>query len=309
MSRRIGFRRARREATRRRSNRVDTRLDDRLRGRASPPGQRPACRRSRTSSPSSAANPRPGTRPTCLAILKLQSFLLPSNWDVELARLQDPARRRAGGDAGAGPGRRTTWPAEPNGPRAGSRHASPLPSRRTGRSINSPPTCAALQSLSPRGGGSNNWVISGSRTQSGKPILASDPHLAPSAPPPWYLMHVRTPEWEAAGAQFVGTPGFAIAHNGFAAWGVTAGLTDNTDLFIETLGADGKASARSRWHIRRVRGGPRSHPRQGPAGRDRGGARHAARPGDLAALSGHSRTPCRCARCGSIRCRSTGSSA
>ena len=53
-------------------------------------------------------------------------------------------------------------------------------------------------------------------------------------------MHVRTPEWEAAGAAFVGAPGFGIAHNGFCAWGVTAGLTDNTDLFIETLGADGK---------------------------------------------------------------------
>jgi penicillin amidase len=97
---------------------------------------------------------------------------------------------------------------------------------------------AALQSYLPRGGGSNNWVIAGSRTQSGKPILASDPHLAPSAPPPWHLAHVHTPEWEAAGAHLVGTPGFAIAHNGFAAWGVTAGLTDNTDLFLETLGSD-----------------------------------------------------------------------
>ena len=93
----------------------------------------------------------------------------------------------------------------------------------------------------PRGGGSNNWVIAGTRTQSGKPLLACDPHLAPSAPPPWYLLHVRTPEWEAAGAILAGSPGFAIGHNGFGAWGITAGLTDNTDLFLETLGPDGKS--------------------------------------------------------------------
>jgi penicillin amidase len=97
----------------------------------------------------------------------------------------------------------------------------------------------ALQSYLPRGGGSNNWAISGSRTASGKPILASDPHLAPACPSPWYLLHVRTPNWEVAGATLAGTPGIAIGHNGFCAWGVTAGLTDNTDFFVETLGPDG----------------------------------------------------------------------
>src|SRR5262249_51905360 len=100
---------------------------------------------------------------------------------------------------------------------------------------------AALQEFLPRGGGSNNWAIAGSRTASGKPILASDPHLAPTAPAPWYLAHVRCPEREAAGAGFVGAPGFGIGHNGFAAWGVTAGLTDNTDLLLETLGPDGSS--------------------------------------------------------------------
>jgi penicillin amidase len=99
----------------------------------------------------------------------------------------------------------------------------------------------ALQAYLPRGGGSNNWVVAGSRTESGKPILASDPHLSPSCPPPWYLAHVRTPEWEIAGAALAGTPGIAIGHNGFCAWGVTAGLTDNSDFFLETLGPDGKS--------------------------------------------------------------------
>jgi penicillin G amidase len=91
----------------------------------------------------------------------------------------------------------------------------------------------------PVGGGSNNWAIAGSRTASGHPILANDPHLAPRLPAPWYLAHLRTADWEVAGASFVGGPTFPIGTNGFAAWGITAALTDNTDLFLEEVGNDG----------------------------------------------------------------------
>lgn len=163
-----------------------------------------------------------------LTLLKLQSFLLPSNWDVELARLQilladghqavrdlDPVAGVTAADLLPGTGEVVTRLAE---------------------------ELAALRQYLPAGGGgSNNWVIAGSRTASGKPLLANDPHLPPSVPPPWYLGHLRCPEWEAAGAALAGTPAFAIGHNGFAAWGVTAGLTDNTDLFLETLGPDGRS--------------------------------------------------------------------
>jgi penicillin amidase len=55
------------------------------------------------------------------------------------------------------------------------------------------------------------------------------------------LLHVRTPEWAAAGASFVGGPGIPAGHNGYAAWGVTAGLIDNTDLFREQIGPDGRS--------------------------------------------------------------------
>jgi penicillin amidase len=96
-----------------------------------------------------------------------------------------------------------------------------------------------FQQVVPPGGGSNNWVIAGSRTASGKPLLANDPHLSPTAPPPWYLVQVRTPNWAAAGATFAGAPPIIIGHNGHLAWGVTAGLTDNTDLFLETVSEDG----------------------------------------------------------------------
>jgi penicillin amidase len=176
-----------------------------------------------------------------LAVLKLQSFALPSNWDVELARLRilladgpdalralDPAtagRTRSVSDGVGAPGRADVHPvADAPGSPDLDRLAADV---------------AGLQQFLPTGGGSNNWVISGARTASGLPLVANDPHLAPTAPAPWYLAHVRCPEWEAAGACLAGTPGFPVGHNGFAAWGVTAGLTDNADLFVETVGPDG----------------------------------------------------------------------
>lgn len=182
--------------------------------------------------------PSPWDTADVLAVLKLQSFMLPSNWDVEIARLRilledGPQAILDLDPIGAATGNKSL---------ASELNSTPLPSHALSPAISSLMTdLAALQSYLSRGGGSNNWVIAGSRTQSGKPILASDPHLAPSAPAPWHLVHVSTPEWEAAGACLTGAPGIAIGHNGFAAWGVTAGLTDNSDLFVETLGADGKS--------------------------------------------------------------------
>ena len=165
-----------------------------------------------------------------VGFLKLQSFLLPSNWDVELARLRilledGPDAVMALDPVGVA-GLESSNARRPVSPELIDCLAADL---------------RALQRYMPPGGGSNNWAIAGSRTESGKPLLASDPHLAPSCPPPWYLAHIRTPQWEGTGAALAGTPGFAIGHNGFCAWGVTAGLTDNTDFFLETLGSDGRS--------------------------------------------------------------------
>jgi penicillin amidase len=90
-------------------------------------------------------------------------------------------------------------------------------------------------------GASNNWVLDSSRTATGRPLLANDPHLSPSLPAPWYLASVRTPDWAAAGASFIGSPSIISGHNGFAAWGVTAGLADNLDLYLEELGEGGRS--------------------------------------------------------------------
>ncbi|NIQ52894.1 MAG: hypothetical protein GWN71_05405, partial [Gammaproteobacteria bacterium] len=67
---------------------------------------------------------------------------------------------------------------------------------------------------------------------------------APVLPAHWYLVHLRTPDWEVAGASMPGAPAVAVGHNGTAAWGVTAGMIDNTDLFIEELGPDGRSVRR-----------------------------------------------------------------
>jgi penicillin amidase len=90
-----------------------------------------------------------------------------------------------------------------------------------------------LAPLLASGGGSNNWVISGSRTASGQPLLANDPHLALNMPSVWYEMHLSCPTLEAVGATIPGMPGVALGHNRQIAWGATASMLDVQDLFIE----------------------------------------------------------------------------
>ncbi|MFO8036229.1 MAG: penicillin acylase family protein [Anaerolineales bacterium] len=87
-------------------------------------------------------------------------------------------------------------------------------------------------------GASNNWTVDSSRTRTGRPLLANDPHLGPSIPPPWYLTHLQTPSWTVAGASLAGTPFITTGHNQVAAWGVTAGSVDNVALYIEDLKED-----------------------------------------------------------------------
>lgn len=82
---------------------------------------------------------------------------------------------------------------------------------------------------------SNAWVLDGARTQSGKPLLANDPHLGFTAPALWYLARISTPEGERAGATVPGLPFPILGHNGRLAWGLTTTTADTQDLFVETL--------------------------------------------------------------------------
>lgn len=82
--------------------------------------------------------------------------------------------------------------------------------------------------------GSNNWVIGGQLTESGKPLLADDPHLGLSTPSIWYQMHLQSPEQNVSGVIFAGIPGIILGHNESIAWGVTNVNPDVQDLYIET---------------------------------------------------------------------------
>ena len=87
--------------------------------------------------------------------------------------------------------------------------------------------------------GSNNWVVSGARSASGKPLLANDPHLGLTAPPVWYFAHLSAPGLNVIGATLPGVPGVILGHNGRIAWGVTDTGPDVQDLYIEKLDAAG----------------------------------------------------------------------
>jgi penicillin amidase len=90
------------------------------------------------------------------------------------------------------------------------------------------------------GAGSNNWVVNGEHTLSGKPLLANDPHLGLTAPPVWYFAHVVAPGLNAIGATLPGVPAIVLGHNRRIAWGFTNTGPDVQDLYIEKLVADGK---------------------------------------------------------------------
>ena len=80
---------------------------------------------------------------------------------------------------------------------------------------------------------SNNWVVSGKHTTSGKPLLANDPHLAPTAPAIWHMVHLSAPGVRVAGVTAPGLPGVIIGHNDRIAWGFTNVGPDVADVYLE----------------------------------------------------------------------------
>jgi penicillin amidase len=87
-------------------------------------------------------------------------------------------------------------------------------------------------------GASNNWVVSGSSSASGKPILANDPHLMLTNPSVWWEAHMVCPTMNVAGFTIAGAPGIALGHNRHVAWGVTNVMVDDVDFFIEKINPD-----------------------------------------------------------------------
>jgi penicillin amidase len=120
------------------------------------------------------------------------------------------------------------------------RWADALPSENRGAQENSP--------------GSNNWVVSGALTRSGKVIVANDPHRNVSNPSIRYIVHLVAPGWNVIGATEPPLPGVMIGHNGRIAWGLTILGTDQSDVYVEEVNPANRNEVRWRgsWEPLRI---------------------------------------------------------
>ena len=84
-------------------------------------------------------------------------------------------------------------------------------------------------------GGSNNWVVSGAHTRSGRPMLENDTHLGWTAPSVWYLVHLTAPGWNVKGFSLPGGPLVVIGQNDRIAWGFTNNFADVLDVYAESF--------------------------------------------------------------------------
>lgn len=131
-------------------------------------------------------------------------------------------------------------------PREPSRAAEPVLPAEPSASLST-----MLEARGSEGVGSNQWTVDGTRTVTGKPVLATDPHLPTSIPGRWYLAHLSAPGLEVIGATVPGIPVVVSGRNRFIGWGVASLDVDVQDLFDE----DPEEPVSSRQERIRVRGG------------------------------------------------------
>ncbi|GLV48072.1 penicillin acylase [Thermus sp. LT1-2-5] len=196
--------------------------------------------------------PEPWTGPDVLVWAKMMSFDLSGNWEEELLRHRLLAR-------GISPERLLELmpPYPEDAPTILSAEDLRLPLKREEA------PSALLRMAPPRFlEASNNWVVAGSRTATGKPFLADDPHLGLQAPSLWFLMALEAPGYRAVGASLPGVPGIVIGRNQRIAWGVTNVGADVQDLYLlEEVGSGGYryrgqvVPYRVREEVIRVKGG------------------------------------------------------
>ncbi|HLS65127.1 MAG TPA: penicillin acylase family protein, partial [Ruania sp.] len=177
---------------------------------------------------------------------------------TEIQNQQENAAQQAGGTAGDAAGG-TTGGADDDAASWGGGLTSGAGSAQPGfdGEASSASALASIESAltalhavpAPMGGGegigSNSWVVSGEHTATGMPLLANDPHLAPSVPGIWYQqgLHCRTVDahcpFDVAGFGFAGMPGIVIGHTANLAWGLTNLASDSSDFFLERIYNDG----------------------------------------------------------------------
>jgi penicillin amidase len=197
---------------------------------------------------------------------KVQSWALGDNMDAEIfrlladARLGDPARTdqlfpaypadapviTATGLPGSGGAGSTSQPVVPPSTASAAVGATVAAAwARLGELGGGIATLAGFDSaqglVGDHGVGSNDWVVSGTHTTTGMPVLANDPHLGYAMPSVWIMngLHCRTVSvdcpWDVVGVSFPGAPAVILGHNARIAWGVTNVGPDVQDLFRETV--------------------------------------------------------------------------
>lgn len=179
-----------------------------------------------------AGAPAPWTAEDSLLWAQLMAFQLTGNWRQELTRTRIAGRLPSELAAEYWP----EWPADA---------ATTLAALGDlGAGLDLRRVAAALPEIGPDRA-SNEWVITGARSVTGKPFLVNDPHLGLNAPGTWYLARIVLPDRSYVGATAPGTPGVILGHNGRIAWGFTTTMADAADLFIEEIDPDDPARYRA----------------------------------------------------------------
>lgn len=192
-------------------------------------------------------SPRPWEPTDTLAAMKIFADALSSSWDTDIMRasLADlpPAKRAAllpetssldvlvvGQDAA--PKRANISPGDPLMESQRVAATFDVDQLETARQVREE-SLARVGLYAEDRAASNNWVVSGKRTASGKPLLANDPHLQPSAPGIWHMVNLTAPGVHVAGVTMPGAPGVVLGHNEHIAWGATNLGPDVQDLYAE----------------------------------------------------------------------------
>lgn len=170
--------------------------------------------------------PEPWTPADSLVIMKTMAIGLSTNIYNELERLSLAS-------SFSSPEMRDLLPPYPGS------DEPPLPDLSKLYPLKGVPDVASLRDILPSKGASNNWVVDGTRTVSGKPLLANDPHLGLTAPSVWYLAHLAQKSGNKTsnvmGTTLPGVPLIVLGRNDYVSWGFTNSGADVQDLFVEKI--------------------------------------------------------------------------
>ena len=168
-----------------------------------------------------------------LAIMKLQAYDQATNYETELVRLSVAQRLGVAAipslfpDPPGTPGLEAAWARI--APYVGVSGPAPQP----GAAVDGRAALRAVIGDAGPGAGSNCWAVSGTRTASGRPLLAGDPHLGVRNPSIWYELALEGAGYRVAGFTIPGVPGVILGHNDRIAWSLTVAFVDQQDLYLE----------------------------------------------------------------------------